>query len=287
MSDRSYELLDAGHGRKLERFGGFVFNRPCSQAVWRPQLPASVWEQADALLNREEDARWSFRRPVPPTWTAEVDGLKFELSTTDFGHVGVFPEHRYAWKWLAERIAAARKTPAAVAPTVLNLFAYSGGATLAAARAGAQVCHLDASKKMVEWARRNASLNNLAEAPVRWIVDDAVKFLQREQRRGRQYDGIILDPPSFGRGSNMELFKIDTHLESLLELCRASLSPHPLFLFLSCHTPGYTPTVLSHLVSQAMAGIPGGRIDSGEMLLAGGPATLPVPSGAYAAWRAE
>jgi 23S rRNA (cytosine1962-C5)-methyltransferase len=283
MDAHDYELLDAGHGRKLERFGGFVFDRPCSQAVWKPTLPPAAWEKADAMLVREEDPRWIFRKPLPASWTVTIDGLSFELSTTDFGHVGVFPEHLRAWRWTSACIARA-KAARGTAPTVLNLFAYSGGATLAAARAGAAACHLDASKKMVEWARRNAALNRLDNAPVRWIVDDAIGFLQREARRGRRYDGIILDPPSFGRGTKMELFKIDTALENLLDLCRQVLSEQPLFLFLSCHTPGYTPTVLSHLVTQTMAGVDG-TADSGEMLLAGKPGVMPVPSGAWCGWR--
>ena len=283
MDSPDYELLDAGHGRKLERFGGFVFNRPCSQAIWKPGLPAAAWENADATLVREGDTRWVFRNPLPASWTTTVDGLGFELSTTDFGHVGIFPEHARAWRWTSACIKKAIPVRGA-APSVLNLFAYSGGASLAAARAGAQVCHLDASKKMVEWARRNAALNRLETAPIRWIVDDATGFLQREIRRGRRYDGIILDPPSFGRGAKMELFKIDTDLEALLALCRQALSDNPLFLFLSCHTPGYTPTVLSHLVSQTASGLPG-TVESGEMLLAGKPGVLPVPSGAWCGWR--
>jgi 23S rRNA (cytosine1962-C5)-methyltransferase len=236
------------------------------------------------VLHRENDARWECRHPLPESWKVMIDGLVFELSTTDFGHVGVFPEHSHAWSWMEKVIA-----PAVVAgrqPSVLNLFAYSGGASLAAARAGASVCHLDASKKMAAWARRNASLNGLEEAPIRWITDDALGFMQREERRGRRYDGIILDPPSFGRGTRMELFKIDTHLETLLDQCRALMSETPLFFFLSCHTPGYTPTVLSHLVSQTMEGCKG-FLAAQEMLLAGNEGIRAIPSGACCGWRAE
>jgi 23S rRNA (cytosine1962-C5)-methyltransferase len=169
---------------------------------------------------------------------------------------------------------------------VLNLFAYSGGASLAAARAGAEVCHLDASRKMVTWARRNAELNGLVDAPIRWIVDDVRRFLKREQRRGRRYDGIILDPPSFGRGKRQEVFKIDDHLGELLDQCREVLSSSPRFVFLSCHTPGYTPLVLTHLLEQMQQGCPGDT-ESGEMILPGVGGVRPVPSGSYAVWRGK
>ncbi|MBP5638431.1 MAG: class I SAM-dependent methyltransferase, partial [Victivallales bacterium] len=186
------------------------------------------------------------------------------------------PEHVLGWRWMTERIQkAGRKL------SVLNLFAYSGGATLALAKAGCEVCHLDASKKMVDWAVANSELNHLREAPIRWIVDDVGKFLKREARRGRKYDGIILDPPSFGRGTNQELFKIETHLLELLEMCGDVLSNDCEFMFISCHTPGYTPTVLSHLLKQSRKG---GTITTGEMLIPGGGRVLDIPSGSYAAW---
>lgn len=278
-----YELLDSGNGRKLERFGAFVLDRPCSQAVWQPNLPASRWQQADGKLLREgeKDTQWQFRSKIPTTWNADVVGLKFELSTTDFGHVGIFPEHQFAWKWMQQCLTESGNPKE---KNVLNLFAYSGGATLAAAKTGASVCHLDASPKMVDWARRNATLNGMGEAPIRWIVDDAIKFLQREIRRGRRYDGIILDPPSYGRGSKKEVFKIDDHLRPLLELCCEILTDKPLFLFLSCHTPGYTPTVLTHIVSQIL-GRKDGIFEAGEMLLPGENGVFAIPNGAYCGWK--
>ena len=278
--NRSYQLVDAGAGRKLERFADVLISRPCAQAVWRPSRPQSVWDQADASFTREQQSGWSFRRKIPSEWTCEVGGVLFTVRPTDFGHLGVFPEHAFGWQWLQQRAKDAKQPL-----NVLNLFAYSGGATLAAARLGFRVCHLDASRKMVAWARRNAALNDLDAAPVRWIVDDVQKFLAREQRRGAVYDGIILDPPSFGRGSRQELFKIDTHLLDLMEQCRRVLAPRPAFVFLSCHTPGYTPLVLEHLLSQGLAGL-GGAIEAGEMVLEGGHEVLPVPSGTYAVWSA-
>lgn len=279
----SYCLVDSGGGRKLERFGRYLLSRPSSQAVWAPRLSPSEWELADALFMREGDTKWLQRNPeISHPWHIEVAGITFKISPTDFGHLGIFPEQRDFWSWIQTVIGAAkpsRKDPV----QVLNLFAYSGGATLSAAYAGAHVCHLDASKGMVAWARENAALNSLNEAPIRWIVDDVSKFLLRELRRGKRYDAIILDPPSFGRGSQGEVFKIEEHLPGILQNCRALLSDKPLFVLFSCHTPGYTPIVMHHLLAQMMSGC-SGKIDMGEMLLSGQDNVLPLPSGAYARW---
>ncbi len=274
-----YELLDSGNGAKLERFGEVVLARPCAQAVWQPQRPAR-WKSADATFDREDGNRWHGRNRLPQEWVIDVDGTRFRLSGTDFGHLGIFPEQRAQWTWIRETVAAAGRPV-----RVLNLFAYSGGSTLAAARGGAEVCHLDASKGMVQWARANAALNGLESHPIRWIVDDAHKFLNREIRRGRRYDGIILDPPTYGRGGNGETYKIERDLTETLRLCRALLSDSPLFLLLSAHTPGHTPIVLGNVLTQALRGL-GGAVTSGEMVLAGAPDVFPLPSGAYARWQA-
>lgn len=282
MRASDYELLDSGDGRKLERFGDFVLDRPRSNAVWRPQLPPARWQAADASFVREGGSQWHWRRRCPDDWVVNIDGLRFRLLPNEFGHLGVFPDHRACWALIAARVAA-RRARGGPAPGVLNLFAYTGGATLAAARAGAEVCHLDASRKSVQQARDNAALNELGSAPIRWIEDDAAKFLRREVRRGRKYEGIVLDPPSFGRGTRQEVFKIDLHLREILDLCRELLSPRPSFLVVTCHTTEFTPLVLRHLLSQALAGLPG-ELDCREMVLAGGPGVLPVPSGSLAAW---
>lgn len=274
-----YELLDSGNGAKLERFGEVVLARPCAQAVWQPQRPAR-WKSADATFDREDGNRWHGRNRLPQEWVIDVDGTRFRLSGTDFGHLGIFPEQRAQWTWIRETVAAAGRPV-----RVLNLFAYSGGSTLAAARGGAEVCHLDASKGMVQWARANAALNGLESHPIRWIVDDAHKFLNREIRRGRRYDGIILDPPTYGRGGNGETYKIERDLTETLRLCRALLSDSPLFLLLSAHTPGHTPIVLGNVLTQALRGL-GGAVTSGEMVLAGAPDVFALPSGAYARWQA-
>jgi len=274
-----YSLLDSGNGKKFERFGGVTLVRPCAQAVWQPSLPAAEWARATASFDREEGNRWEGRGRLPDAWNINIDGLSFKLSGTNFGHLGIFPEQREQWRWISKMITARED---ARPPSVLNLFAYSGGSTLAAAVAGASVCHLDASRGMVQWARENAELNNLANAPVRWIADDAHRFMEREVRRGRTYDAIILDPPTFGRGTQNETYKIEDDLRQTLSLCMSLLSPTPLFVLLSCHTPGYTPVVLNNVLRQATARL-GGGVEAGEMLLAG-TASMPLPSGAFARW---
>lgn len=279
-----YELLDSGHGRKLERFGAVTLDRPCAQAVWRPRLTASAWASATAFFEREGGNRWRGRERLPESWVVRIGDLRLKLSATDFGHLGVFPEQRENWAWIERHLAVGSR--ASPPPQALNLFAYSGAATLAAARAGAAVCHLDASRGMVAWARENAALNALQERPIRWIVDDCHKFLHREIRRGRRYDAIILDPPTFGRGQSGELYKIESDLAETLELCRKLLSDAPRFVLLSAHTPGFSPRVLDNLLRQTLAGL-GGRWECGEMLLTGGSDVLPLPSGAWARWTAE
>lgn len=281
QSDTAYALIDSGQGRKLERFGPHLLSRPAAQAVWKQLLPESDWQKADALFTREGENKWIKTSHLPESWAIEAAGIRFKISPTDFGHLGVFPEQIPFWIWIQETIKHALKSRKEV--QVLNLFAYSGGSTLAAAKAGAQVCHLDASKGMVAWARENAALNNIENAPIRWIVDDASKFLAREIRRGKRYDAIILDPPSFGRGAKGELFKIEEDLPRILEDCRTLFSDHPLFLLFSCHTPGFTPIAMQHLTAQMMHGL-GGKIDVGEMVLEGGPQVLSLPSGTYARW---
>ncbi len=276
--DSQYELLDSGNGRKLERFGQYVLVRPCSQAIWRPTLPESEWKKADATFDRDKNLNWHGRDKLPSEWDIKVDDITFRLSSTDFGHLGIFPEQRDSWRWLGKRVAAsARKL------SVLNLFAYSGGSTLAPALAGADLCHLDASQGMVDWARKNAEKNGLKAHPIRWIVEDVHKFLGREIKRGRHYDGIILDPPSFGRGAKGEVYKIERDLPHTLSLCRQLLSDKPSFVLLSAHTPGITPIVLEHMLADALRGL-GGTMESGEMVLSGADGVRPVPSGCMVRW---
>jgi 23S rRNA (cytosine1962-C5)-methyltransferase len=285
MSDpHGYELLDSGSFQKLERFGSVVLSRPCAQAVWQQSLPKADWQKVTATFFRDGGNQWRGRDKLPETWTIEVDGTKFQLSSTDFGHLGIFPEQRDQWRRIRETCVEYAKRHGRPA-RVLNLFAYSGGSTLAAALAGAEVCHVDASKGMVDWARKNAALNGLEEKPVRWIVDDVTKFLERELRRERQYDLLILDPPSYGRGAKGEVFKIENDLPPLLALLGKLMSSQPLGVLLSCHTPELTPISLHHMLLQQF-GRNGGKVEHGEMQLRGASGVLPVPSGSFAWWLA-
>lgn len=269
----SYKLLDSGQQEKLEQFGDLILRRPCAQALWTPLLPKSEWEKADASFSREGGNKWKMRKKIPESWVVEIDGIFFKIAPTDFGHLGVFPEHSLFWQWM-DPLIKKRKDP-----NILNLFAYSGGATLAAARAGAKVCHLDASKGMVAWAKENAALNRLEKAPIRWIVDDVMKFLVREKKRESFYDGIILDPPSFGRGNQGEVFKIERDILPLLNACREVLTENPLFLVFSTHTPGMSPLVMQYLMEET---IKKGKVGVGEMMIPN--KERPLPCGSYARW---
>lgn len=272
MTD-DYELIDSGDGRKFERFGAYTLVRPCSQAMWRPRDEAA-WRTATASFDREDGNRWHGRGALPKEWTIETAGIRFKLGGTDFGHLGIFPEQREQWKWIREIVKGEGEKMKDRKVHVLNLFAYSGGSTIAAAQGGAEVCHLDAAKGMVQWARENAALNGLQDHPIRWITDDAHKFLRREDRRGRRYDAVILDPPTFGRGANGELYKIERDLQETLGLVRGILSATPLFVLFSSHTPGLSCRVAENVIRQAF---PACRsVEAGEMLLG-----TECPSGVY------
>ena len=281
MNDE-YELLDSGEGRKLERFGSITLARPCAQAVWAPKT-RKPWEAATASFDRVGGLNWEGRGQLPKSWNVDIAGVTMKLSATDFGHIGVFPETRAIWQWIRERLSIDQKNKERQL-NFLNLFAYSGGATLAAAQAGAKCCHLDASKGMVDWARENAALNDLQDAPIRWIVDDVIKFLRREVKRGNRYDGILLDPPSFGRGKKGELYKIEEQLITTLDLVHEVLTDEPSFVYLTSHTPGFSPIVLSNLLAQYNES---GKLECGEMLLTGGKGVNDLPNGNWARWINE
>lgn len=277
----TYKIVDSGNFQKLELFGSQLLCRPCGQAVWKPQKGEEVWKKASGVFTRE--GKWKFSHEVS-SWTVEVGGVQFRVQPTDFGHLGIFPEQRPLWGAIRQMVRAAGQI------RVANLFAYSGGSTMAAAQEGASVCHLDASRGMVQWARENATLNHCEQAPIRWIAEDVMKFLQREVRRNSLYDAIILDPPSFGRGTKKEVFKIEEDIGKLLRLCGECLSQEPAFVLLSCHTPAFTPLTLSHLLADMMKekGVVSntGSFEYGEMVLANEEEDVrPVPSGAFALWR--
>jgi 23S rRNA (cytosine1962-C5)-methyltransferase len=237
------ELLDCGDGRRLERFGSVVVDRPAPTAVMPAILPEKEWHRAPVAFGRGGWLRGGDREP----WTVSVGGLAFECRTADGGQVGVFPDHARTWAWLdgaVGKAAASLGRP----PEVLSLFAYTGGASLACAKAGARVAHVDASRPAVAWARRNADLSGLADRPIRWLVDDARAFIRRERRRGHHYDGVVLDPPTYGHGNGA--WQIDTDLEPLLDDLAALVGPKPAFVLLSAHTPGYEGERLAALVRE-------------------------------------
>jgi 23S rRNA (cytosine1962-C5)-methyltransferase len=277
--NNEYELLDSGDGKKLERFGKITLSRPCAQAVWAPQYP-QLWREATAEFDRVEGLNWHGRNKVPESWVVPVNGIEMKLSTTSFGHLGVFPETRATWDWITATLKSAQEK-AGRQMNFLNLFAYSGGATLAAANSGAACCHLDAAKGMVDWARENAALNDLQDAPIRWIVDDVNKFLTREIKRDRKYDAVLLDPPSFGRGKSGELYKIEQDLMVTLQNVKAVLSDDPCFVILTSHTPGFSPIVLQNLLSQLLGE---GKVECGEMLLTGKADLFDLPNGNWSRW---
>lgn len=280
MPDTDYQLIDSGSGEKLEQFGKYRLIRPCSQAIWpRTAEKAEAWSQAHASFNRRDGLNWHGRDRLPEHWVIQANSVKMKLATTNFGHIGIFPETLDLWSSLQSKIRQS-KSDENKTFQFLNLFAYSGGATLAAAQAGASCCHVDASKGMVQWAKENARLNQLEDHPIRWIVDDVNKFLTREIKRGRRYQGILLDPPSFGRGKSGELYKIEHAMIETLNKVHQVLSPDYSFIYLTSHTPGFTPTVLSNLLKKIEKK---GNISSGEMLLkANDPHTLSIPNGSWA-----
>ncbi|MGC9323937.1 MAG: class I SAM-dependent methyltransferase [Desulfomonilia bacterium] len=285
-NDRTYELIDSGGCRKLERFGPYHIVRPCAQAIWTQRKDSALWDHADAVFERRKGYHWHFTTALPQSWDITVEGITFRLSTTDFGHLGIFPEQRTLWTWIRERVKQAIKKPADPI-SVLNLFAYSGGATLAAALEGARVCHLDASKGMVRWAKENAALNGLSSAPIRWIVDDVNRFLDRELRRGRRYDAIVLDPPTYGHGKNKEVYKIERELTSTVQKCWLLLTDRPLFMILTSHTPACSPVGLNNILTSTAGTTQPLHLECGEMLLTGDSSVLPVPSGTYCRWVPE
>jgi 23S rRNA (cytosine1962-C5)-methyltransferase len=275
---KDYELLDSGDGWKLERFGPFVFARPEAQAIWKPMLPSKEWRNVHARFEpaaEESGGHWTFYQKVPQRWELSYplpsqegvntnERLRFWVMCTSGRHLGLFPEVAPHWDWLYSLLRQAGEKRQS-RPRVLNLFGYTGLATLAAAAAGAEVTHVDASRKVVQWGQENAKLSGLEQRPIRWLVDDALKFVMREVRRGRSYDGILLDPPKFGRGPKGEVWEVYESLPDLLDRVRQVLSPHPLFLILNL----YAVRASAIHVAQALAEIVGGysgRLEYGELL---------------------
>lgn len=279
---QDYELIDTGDGERLERWGRYLLRRPDPQVIWPATLGKKAWGDAHGHYTRSSSGggKWSFSKELPERWDIGYGPLKFLVRPTGFKHTGLFPEQAVNWEWLMGLIKT-RTAPV----RVLNLFAYTGGATVAAASAGAEVCHVDAAKGMVTWAKENAALSGLADRPIRWIVDDVVKFVSREKRRGRLYDGIIMDPPSFGRGPNGEIWKIEDELYGLTELCAEILSENALFFLINSYTTGLAPGVLQNILALTVRPKHPGSITSAEIGLPVSASGLTLPCGASGRWE--
>jgi 23S rRNA (cytosine1962-C5)-methyltransferase len=275
----AYELLDFGRGRKLERWAGVVVDRPSPAAEAAAPARPELWAAADARYQRASGDRgtWHAASRVPAAWRLMHAGMTLELKLTTFGHVGVFPEQAENWQWIAQQVRSA-----GCPLKVLNLFAYTGASTLAAAAAGAEVVHVDAARVSVAWARRNAAQSGLEERPIRWIVEDARKFVQRELKRGSRYDGVILDPPSYGHGPRGQAWKLQQDLAALLAACGELLHDGGSFVLLSCHAPGLGPAELCQMLSDA-GHVPRGAIDARELSLQTRDGRQ-LPSGVAARW---
>lgn len=278
---KEYELIDCSAGERLERWGDVVLIRPDPQVIWNTPK-GEEWARADAHYHRSSSGggHWEKRSLRREEWTVSWRELTFRVSPTGFKHTGLFPEQAVNWDWLMRRIRAAGREM-----NVLNLFAYTGGATLACAAAGARVCHVDASKGMVGWARENASLCGLEERPVRWIVDDCRKFLERERRRGVRYDGIIMDPPSYGRGPGGEVWKLEDQVYALCALAADVFSDRPSFFVLNSYTTGLSASVMAYLLGVTVAERFGGRVSAGEIGLPVSRTGLTLPCGSTAIWQ--
>ncbi len=293
---KDYEVLDTSAGEKLERWGEYILVRPDPQVIWKTAHDHAGWKQKNGHYHRSSKGggEWEFF-DLPDEWTVSYEPgggpdsargqsrLTFRLKPFHFKHTGLFPEQAVNWDWFTEIIRNSR--PAADRPVkVLNLFAYTGGATLAAAAAGAHVTHVDASKGMVGWARENAQTSGLGDAPIRWLVDDCMKFVEREIRRGNKYDGIIMDPPSYGRGPKGEVWKIEESIWPFIELTAQLLSPDALFLLINSYTTGLQPAVLSYMMNLAIQKRFGGRVEADEIGLPVSRSGLILPCGASGRW---
>lgn len=283
---KDYELLDTGYGEKLERWGKVVLRRPDPQAIWPPKLSQDEWDKADAIYQRSQTGGggWRFEQNIPERWPVfyenKADRLGFYVKMMGFKHTGLFPEQAVNWNYIIEKIKKAGRSI-----SVLNLFAYTGGATIAAAYAGAEVCHVDSSKGMVNWAKENIVLNGLSDRKVRFIVDDVVKFVKREIRRGKRYDCIIMDPPSYGRGPEGEKWEIETELFALVENCCELLSDEPLFFLVNGYTTGLSSTILTNVLKMSSVMRFGGKVTNGEIGLSAFASKLVLPCGTFARWE--
>lgn len=280
---KDYELIDTGDGEKLERWGNVILRRPDPQIIWPLVKETGIWRNADAHYHRSKSGggNWDYKKEIPERWTISYNELSFHIKPTGFKHTGLFPEQAINWSWMIDKIKGAGRPI-----RVLNLFAYTGGASVACAYAGAEVCHVDASKGVVQWAKENLQLSGLSDRPVRFITDDVFKFVQREQRRGSKYDAIIMDPPSYGRGPSGETWKLETDLYPFVESCMSILTDKPLFLLMNSYTTGLSATVLNNILSLSLGRTYGGTITCGEIGLPITASKLMLPCGILGRWEA-
>ncbi len=280
-----YELLDASDGERLESWGKYVLRRPDPQIIWKKAAQHKLWNRADATYKRSSSGGggWS-KNTLPQEWNINYEslGLTFKIKPMGFKHTGLFPEQAANWEWFSDLIKKAGRPI-----KVLNLFAYTGGATIAAAKAGASVVHVDAAKGMVAQAKENAALSGLSEAPIRYIVDDCQKFVEREIRRGNKYDAIIMDPPSYGRGPSGEVWKIEDSVDELITLTASILSDDPLFFLVNSYTTGLSPAAMQYILGLKLLPRYGGRLEAGELGLRVRSTSIAIPCGASARWQAK
>lgn len=278
---KDYEVLDTGDGEKLERWGDVILRRPDPQTIW-PKANPALWKQAQAHYHRSErgGGEWEFLKKLPEKWEIRHGDLRFWVRPTGFKHTGLFPEQAANWMWMSDLIKNSGRKDV----KVLNLFGYTGGATLACAAAGAHVTHVDAAKGMVQWGKENRELSQLPETSFRWIVEDALRFVQREIRRGNTYDGILMDPPSYGRGPGGEVWKLENELFGLVEACEKVLAKDALFMLINSYTTGLQPAVLNNMLTMTVAKTRAGKVTADEIVLpvtAGGV----LPCGASGRWE--
>ncbi len=279
---KDYRLIDASEGDRLESWSGIKLVRPDPQIIWKTQKANPGWRAADAVYHRSQKGggEWEYKRKLPQSWTVNYGKLTFIIRPTGFKHTGLFPEQAVNWDAMADMIKSAQRPI-----NVLNMFAYTGGATLACAAAGASVCHVDASKGMVQWARDNAEKSGLSDRPIRWIVDDCEKFVEREIRRGRKYDAVVMDPPSYGRGPSGEIWKLEDSVYDLVELTAKVLSDKPLFFLLNSYTTGLSPSVMAYILGSVLTKRFGGEVSADEIGLRVEETGMVLPAGSTAIWK--
>jgi 23S rRNA (cytosine1962-C5)-methyltransferase len=282
-SQKEYELIDSGVGKKLERYGDYMLVRPDPEALWPKGLSEDIWKDAHfEFIRTGNRTKWNIQEEAPKKWNISFGGFTFQIQPSSFKHTGLFPEQLANWQWMQKVLHKHTARPI----SVLNLFAYTGGATLACASAGAKVCHVDGSKTAVAWARTNAELSGLADKPIRWIVDDVILFLKREIKRGRTYDAIIMDPPSFGHGPHDELWKIEEHFLELMRLCKEVLSDTPVFVLINGYTAGYSAIAYQNNLLDIMKEH-AGTIEIGELTIQEKGTKRLLPAGIFARWERE